>query len=216
MNKSSKKHPVIWILAGIFILGTVCARLYAGHAAGAGEEDKADTLTAAYLQGEVPTASEADNGTSEQECRTDCDYSGTIDCVLDIPVIDMQRIVITGGDMDYNLARHLFVTMSQNMRYGSCSYIIGGHQSFIYGYSMNRLEELKVGDYIYITKDGDTDTFIVTETCSEQWGIAAGDYGDDPDKLAIYTCRKQKKRPKPYIVVRAEKAADTDVTEYKE
>ena len=207
-----KKQLVIIFTAGILaLIAAASIFLYNRHNSGAAQELTAEKLALAYmgaLGGALPEAAD-----DEQEIY---DYSGVIDCMLEIPKIDMQRVVITGGDMDYNLARHLFVTMSQDMSYGSCSYIVGGHQSFNYGYSMNRLEELENGDYIYIEKEGVKDTFIVTETCKEQWGIDAGDYGDDPDKLAIYTCRKQKKRPKPYIVVRAEKVEDTDVTEYGE
>lgn len=192
------------IFIGALLLAAACAWLYVGRSLGAGEEQAADALTAKYLQrgGDKETD---DKISTAEALEDDADYSGTIDCVLEIPSIDMRRAVITGGDMDYNLARHLFVTMQMDMVYGACSYIIGGHQSWIYGYSMNRLEELGKGDEIYITKDGVTDTFIVTETVAEQWGIDSSDYGDDPDRLAIYTCRKQKKRPKPYIVVRAEK-----------
>lgn len=204
-----KKYIVILFIAGILaLIAAASIFLHNRHNSGAAQELTAEKLAAAYmgaLSGALPEAAD-----DEQEIY---DYSGVIDCMLEIPKIDMQRVVITGGDMNYNLDRHLFVTLQNDMVYGRCSYIIGGHQSFNYGYSMNRLEELEKGDYIYIEKEGGKDTFVVTETCKEQWGIDAGDYGDAPDKLAIYTCRKQKKRPKPYIVVRAEKVEDADKLE---
>lgn len=209
-----KNIVMIWIAGILLFIAAASIYLFDRHNSGAAQEFTAEKLAAAYmgaLGGALPDAPEApDDG---QELY---DYSGVIDCLLEIPKIDMQRVVITDGDMDYNLDRHLFVTMRQDMWYGSCSYIIGGHQSFHYGYSMNRLEELQVGDHIYIAKDDAKDIFVVTEVCREQWGIDSGDYGDDPDRLAIYTCKKQKKRPKPYIVVRAEKVEAVDVAGYRE
>ncbi len=171
-------------------------------------EQTADTITQSYLQDMITenivvSTEMKDNTTTEeqQELR----YSGDIDCVLVIPAIHMERIVISGGDMDFNLERHLFVSIPTDVSYGTGSYIIGGHQSWNYGYSMNRLQELQVGDVIYIVKDGRTDTYKVTEIAKEQWDIASEDYGADTNKLAIYTCMRQKERPKPYLVVRAVK-----------
>ena len=202
-----QKRAIILIIIGIlFVLLSFYVWNDSGRKNGRQEETGANKLTALYL------ADQQDNTEkmSEPEMMTEevteevVDYSGTIDCVLSIPQIDICRVVITGGDMDYNLDRHLFVTMQQNMVYGESSYVIGGHQSFIYGHSMNRLEELDIGDSIYIIKDDISYEYEVIEKDMEQWGVDDKDYGADVRKLAIYTCRKQKERPKPYIVVRAE------------
>ncbi|MDE5966293.1 MAG: hypothetical protein K2G89_05630, partial [Lachnospiraceae bacterium] len=55
--------------------------------------------------------------------------------------------------------------------------------------------------------EGFRDAYRVVEVVAEQWGESPEDFSQDTDRLAIYTCKKQKNRPKPYMVVRAKKAS---------
>ncbi len=135
------------------------------------------------------------------------EFTGEIDCLLEIPQIDISRVVLTGGDREEKLANHFFVTGKDNMQYGDGSYVIFGHQSFTRNRGFNRLEELEVGDKLYIVGKGFRDIYQVTEIIQEQWGEAMEDFSEDTGQLAIYTCKKQRERPKPYFVVRARKAS---------
>lgn len=134
-------------------------------------------------------------------------YTGEIDCLLEIPQIQLARVVVTAGDREKNLSNHFFVAGKDSMRYGDGSYVIFGHQSFTRNKGFNRLDELKTGDIIYIAGAGFRDVYRVVEVVAEQWGEAPEDFSQDTDRLAIYTCKKQKNRPKPYMVVRAKKAS---------
>ena len=134
---------------------------------------------------------------------TDGQYDGYIDCLLEIPKIDMCRVVITGGDIEYNLANHYFAAARQDMTYGDAGYVIFGHQSFTKGKGMNRLDELVVGDVIYISGEDFKDAYEVTEIVESREGEAIADFCADQNHLALYTCKKQHERPKPYMIVRA-------------
>lgn len=134
-------------------------------------------------------------------------YTGEIDCLLEIPQIQLSRVVVTAGDREENLSHHFFVAGKETMHYGDGSYVIFGHQSFTRNKGFNRLDELKEGDVIYIAGEGFRDAYQVVELVAEQWGEAPEDFTEDTDRLAIYTCKKQKDRPKPYMVVRAKKAS---------
>lgn len=129
------------------------------------------------------------------------DYIGYMDCLLEIPAIELKQVIISGGNPSYNLSKHLLVAAQETMEYGDGKpYVICGHQSYQYGYSFNRLEELIPGDSIYITKNGITDTYIVTET-KIQYGTTDSDFQTE-NQITLMTCVKQTQTPKPYIVVR--------------
>ncbi len=133
------------------------------------------------------------------------DYTGAVDCILEIPSIDLVNLVLIGGNQEENLSKHYLVTAQKHMSYGEGNYIICGHHSFLTGVALNRLNEVKIGDFIYVTQNNRKDVFVVEEIVDSQWGMANEDFGDDANRLAIYTCREQKARPKPYFVVRATK-----------
>ncbi len=134
-------------------------------------------------------------------------YDGVIDCLLEIPKIDMCRVVITGGDVEQNLDRHYFTAARSHMYYGEGSYVIFGHQSFTKNKGMNRLDEMQKGDVIYVSGKGFRDIYEVTEVLVSDDGERLADFAGDEDQLAIYTCKKQHERPKPYMIVRAKKRA---------
>ncbi len=130
-------------------------------------------------------------------------YSGVIDCVIEIPCIELKNVVILGGNRDENLSAHYLVAAER--KYGDGSYIVCGHHSFQKGVALNRLNEVDVGDVIYITHESLKEKFVVIEKVDAQWGMKESDFNGDNSRLIIYTCREQRERPKPYFVIRAKK-----------
>lgn len=78
-----------------------------------------------------------------------------LDCIIQIPAIELKKIVYTGVNREEHLKQYELVTASEDMRYvNGMNYIICGHSSRIYGHSLNRLRELKVGDKVIIWNNG--------------------------------------------------------------
>ena len=135
----------------------------------------------------------------------DEEYDGYIDCLLEIPKINMCRLVITGGNVKDNLSNHYFTAARSSMSYGEGSYVIFGHQSFTRNKGMNRVDELVLGDLIYISGEGFQDIYEVTEILGAHKGEAVEDFNAGSGHLALYTCKKQHEGPKPYVIIRAVK-----------
>lgn len=135
----------------------------------------------------------------------DKNYDGYIDCLLEIPKINMCQAVITGGNVEDNLSNHYFTAARADMSYGKGGYVVFGHQSFINGKGMNRVDELVVGDCIYISGKKFYDVYEIIEILESHKGEDSIDFTEDNNHLALYTCRKQRERPKPYMIIRAVK-----------
>ncbi len=84
------------------------------------------------------------------------------DCVISIPEIDLKRAVYTGDNRERELEKYNLITAAENMTYDNGgNYIICGHNSRLYGHSLNRLHELKKGDTIYIQYNDKRDQYTV-------------------------------------------------------
>ncbi len=132
-------------------------------------------------------------------------YDGCIDCILDIPDINIYGPVIALGNQEYNLSKYLFVTGQNDMLYGYGDYLIMGHQSKVYEHSFNRLDEVVVGDRIYVHKDDIIDEYIVEKVGLEvNTSSVVYTYGNNTKgDLIILTCTKGHKQNKPLISIRA-------------
>ena len=129
-------------------------------------QDVNDELVKQYHKQElskITTEATTEDTTTGGDYRSLPRYTGEIDCELVIPSISLDRVVVAGGDLDYNLNRYLLTAGSVDMRYDQGGrYIILGHMSANYGHSLNRLHEVKPGDSLYIRKnDGVCDTYVV-------------------------------------------------------
>lgn len=169
------------------------------------DEMYADDVLFGNTMDELSRTERTDQKGSDGIAVPEKNYDGYIDCLLEIPKIDLCRVVISGGDIKANLSQHYFVAARQSMTYGEGCYVIFGHQSFTKGKGMNRLDELVVGDLIYISGEDFEDTYEVTEVDASCKGEVVGDFTADSNHLALYTCKKQWQRPKPYMIVRAVK-----------
>lgn len=230
-TETSKKSQVILLIggiAGILILtGTILFLTISFSIRNERKhETMADSLTDAFVGGNLDQLeAHGEYVMQEDEKESRFLYSGTIGCALLIPKIDIQRVVIEGGDQDYNLEQFLFTSASDSMHYDPYSeknYCIWGHQSYVWGFSMNRLDELIIGDYFYLlTADGYKHEYEIYDISTSQWEFTDNDLTGTGGTVSIYTCTKQKQEPKPYYVVRGKKTGNvtsvvTDTTENEE
>lgn len=76
------------------------------------------------------------------------------DSIMSIPSISLEKIVYTGDLREERLEQYDLITAAKDMTYlNGGNYIVCGHYSQVYGHSLNRLKELKKGDYVYINSN---------------------------------------------------------------
>ncbi len=175
------------------------------------KEKQANILTNTYI-GNLTGNIEVEGEYVDSEKESTLNYSGRIGCCLIIPKIDLQRVVLEGGDETANLEQFLFTSASDDMHYNPNSnnnYCIWGHQSYVWGFSMNRLDELTFGDKFYLlTDDGYKYEYEVYDIITSQWDFSQSDLLGEDDTVSIYTCVKQKTEPKPFYVVRGKRTGN--------
>lgn len=85
------------------------------------------------------------------------------DCIIYIPAIELKKIVYTGERREQYLEDYKLITATEDMRYTyGGNYIICGHNSRLYGHSLNRLRNISVHDQVYIMTSGQIDTYQVS------------------------------------------------------
>lgn len=73
------------------------------------------------------------------------------DCIIKIPCIDLEKIVYTGNEREIQLQNYFLITAAEDMTYSNGgNYIICGHDSQLYGHSLNRLDEIQIGEQVFI------------------------------------------------------------------
>lgn len=86
------------------------------------------------------------------------------DCIIEIPDINLAKIVYTGKDRETHLENYELVTAADDMEYSQGgNYIICGHASRLYGHSLNRIKEITKGTEILITDNEKTDKYTVNK-----------------------------------------------------
>lgn len=99
-----------------------------------------------------------DNNVIANNSLNDDDF----DCIIEIPDIDLSKIVYTGKHREQHLNKYELVTAVYDMKYSQGgNYIICGHASRLYGHSLNRLKEIKKGAVINIWFNDNKDEYIV-------------------------------------------------------
>ena len=84
------------------------------------------------------------------------------DCIVEIPKIQLQKIVYSGTNRESHLKNYELVTATNDMTYNNGgNYIICGHASQLYGHSLNRLQELQLGDEIIIYTPNTKDIYTI-------------------------------------------------------
>lgn len=86
------------------------------------------------------------------------------DCIIEIPDINLYKIIYTGKSREKHLDKYELVTATDDMKYcQGGNYIICGHASRLYGHSLNRIKEIKNGTIIYIWHQGKMDHYTVND-----------------------------------------------------
>lgn len=200
-DKTTKKKRKTKVVIGIGIISLLCVAaggLYYWCAyrktANLYKEEK-DYINE-YLEklNELPSTDSETNKEIDAETVTTSGegvmYDGVVDCVLDIPRISLNKLVIKGNN-DYNLEKYLLVTAYDTIQFGEKAYMIFGHNSYINGVSFGRLHELEIGDTVYITNSLGRFEYKVTELYS----LLNAEINDtlkydNPNWVYLYTCEK--------------------------
>lgn len=128
------------------------------------------------------------------------------DCIISIPEINLKKIIYTGKKREEHLSNYDLVTATNNMYYkNGGNYIICGHASKLYGHSLNRLNELKEGDNIYIQTKNKKDIYTVDQITYENMKHTSKFCKQTNTKeLTIISCAKYISK-ESYIVIHAKK-----------
>lgn len=123
---------------------------------------------------------------------------GTLDCVLEIPAIELRQSVFTGTpyQIQRNLARWMAVTGRSDYILGSTHYCIYMHNPTNKSIRISYAQETLVpGDYILLTKDNTVFFYAMTNMFPEWRQTCTKIYTDnmslDSTWLYIFTCARR-------------------------
>ena len=140
------------------------------------EEEKKDNKYNEGLINKNITSSYNDDKTKIKE--------ESADCIIDIPDIDLSKIVYTGMSREKHLDNYELITAAPDMKFiNGGNYIICGHASRLYGHSLNRLGELHKDSLIQIWCDNKVIDYIVKDVYFENM--------NDTDKYCKQTTQKE-------------------------
>lgn len=115
------------------------------------------------VSGQIKTPQDVTYVTKETESVPDAD------CILYIEEIDLVKIIYNGTNRMKHLSQYELVTATDDMHYANGgNYIICGHDSKLYGHSLNRLKEVKKGTQIQIQTQQGTVSYIVDQVGFEK------------------------------------------------
>ncbi len=143
----------------------------------------------------------SDNGTNNRN-NTKKEFNG--DCIIEIPDIDLSKIVYSGNDRLKHLEKYELVTAASDMNYSNGgNYIICGHASRLYGHSLNRLREVYKGTLIRIWANYEVDEYEVNRV----FYVDMNDTNEyckqnNQKELTIISCAKYISK-ESYIVIKA-------------
>lgn len=125
------------------------------------------------------------------------------DCIINIPSISLEKIVYTGNSRDERLQQYNLITATEDMKYvNGGNYIICGHYSQLYGHSLNRLQDVNEGDYVYIDSNNTIYKYKVqTVTFESMTDTSSFCKQTEEKELTIISCAKYV-GPDQYIVVK--------------
>lgn len=127
------------------------------------------------------------------------------DCIISIPSISLEKIVYTGKSREEYLSQYDLITAADDMKYDNGgNYIVCGHNSQLYGHSLNRLKEVKKGDYVYIKSNDILHKYIVySKEFQTMSDTSLYCVQTEQRELTIISCAKYI-GPDKYIVIKCE------------
>lgn len=152
-------------------------------------------------------SAEYTNNNSNVDNDNNCNNTKTDnigDCIIEIPDINLSKIVYSGNERDNHLNNYELVTATSDMKYSQGgNYIICGHASRLYGHSLNRIKEITKGTEIIIFNNNKTDKYIVNKVYFANMN-ETDKYCIQTNKreLTIISCAKYISK-ESYIVIKA-------------
>ena len=131
---------------------------------------------------------------------------GRIECVLEIPSIQLRRGVYTGTMYEIRFDQDLWMATvsSPDIILGKTRYIIYGHNAVSQELSFNRVQQVQVGDYFILTGTDAVYLYDVTDFLSMWRELFTWNYADNADigsdKCYIATCGRGQYRYKDIVV----------------
>ena len=126
------------------------------------------------------------------------------DCIIEIPDINLSKIVYSGIDREKKLDEYDLITAASDMKFSNGgNYIICGHASRLYGHSLNRLREVHKGTLIRIWAKYGVDEYEVKKVYFDNMDNTS-DYckQTDANEITIVSCAKYIS-VNSYIIVKA-------------
>ncbi len=156
---------------------------------------------------------ESNNQTIDNKKNSDTSDSNTqsdheqnierdVDCIINIPDIDLTKKVYTGNNREKHLDNYELITATPDMKYSNGgNYIICGHASQLYGHSLNRLSEVLEYTRIQIWANNEVENYVVKEVKYVNMHETS-EYCNQTRKkqITILSCAKNIS-PESYIVV---------------
>ena len=126
------------------------------------------------------------------------------DCIIEIPDIDLSKIVYTGMSREKHLDNYELVTATPDMKFSNGgNYIICGHASRLYGHSLNRLGEVHKDSLIQIWCNDKVVDYIVKDVYYENMNNTDKYCKQTTQKeITIISCAKYISK-ESYIVIKA-------------
>ena len=126
------------------------------------------------------------------------------DCIIEIPDIDLAKIVYSGVDREKKLDDYDLITAASDMKFSNGgNYIICGHASRLYGHSLNRLKEVHKGTLIQIWANNEVKNYKINKVYYENMNDT-NKYCKQTGKseITIISCAKYISQ-ESYIIIKA-------------
>lgn len=126
------------------------------------------------------------------------------DCIIEIPDIELSKIVYSGIDREKKLDNYDLITAAYDMRFSNGgNYIICGHASRLYGHSLNRIKEVHKDTLIRIWANNKVKDFKVNKVYYENMNDT-DKYCKQTNKneITIISCAKYISK-ESYIIIKA-------------
>ncbi|MBR1599045.1 MAG: sortase [Lachnospiraceae bacterium] len=126
------------------------------------------------------------------------------DCIIEIPDIELSKIVYSGIDREKKLDDYDLITAASDMKFSNGgNYIICGHASRLYGHSLNRIREVHKDTLIRIWANNKVEDFKVNKVYYENMNDT-NKYcrQTNNNEITIISCAKYISK-ESYIIIKA-------------
>ena len=141
--------------------------------------------------------------TNPEECSESVTLPKDADCIVYIPSIELEKIVYTGSNRHGYLEEYMLITAAEDMRYSNGgNYVICGHNSQLYGHSLNRIRDVSMNDIVYIIQESKIHQYKVSSiTYEEMEDTSHFCEQNGVNQITILSCAKYAGKNK-YIVIK--------------